>query len=174
MRITDLLKKESITLNRALASKSDAIDALIELHEKAGNLIDKEAYKKEILAREAQGSTAIGNGVAIPHAKTAAVAKPGLAAITAPAGVDYNALDGNPSNLLFMIAAPQDGNLHLEVLSRLMTLLMDESFRNELLAAKNADEFLAVIDRKESEKYPEKPKEAVQKKKAILEKYRNL
>ena len=163
MRITDLLKKESISLNRALASKSDAIDALIELHEKAGNLSDKEAYKKEILAREAQGSTAVGNGVAIPHAKTSAVAKPGLSAITAPAGVDYESLDGNPTNLLFMIAAPEDGNLHLEVLSRLMTLLMDESFRNELLAAKTADEFLDVINRRESEKYPEEPKAEVKK-----------
>lgn len=163
MRITDLLKKESISLNRELASKSDAIDALIELHEKAGNLKDKEAYKKEILAREAQGSTAVGNGVAIPHAKTSAVAKPGLAAISAPAGVDYESLDGNPSNLLFMIAAPEDGNLHLEVLSRLMTLLMDESFRNELLAAKTADEFLDVINRRESEKYPEEPKAELKK-----------
>ena len=163
MRITDLLKKESISLNRVLASKSDAIDALIELHEKAGNLSDKEAYKKEILAREAQGSTAVGNGVAIPHAKTSAVTKPGLSAITVPASVDYESLDGNPSNLLFMIAAPVDGNLHLEVLSRLMTLLMDESFRNELLAAKTEDEFLNVIDRRESEKYPEEPKAEVKK-----------
>ena len=163
MRITDLLKKESISLNRALASKSDAIDALIELHEKAGNLSDKEAYKKEILAREAQGSTAVGNGIAIPHAKTSAVARPGLSAITAPAGVDYESLDGNPTNLLFMIAAPEDGNLHLEVLSRLMTLLMDESFRNELLTAKTADEFLDVINRRESEKYPEEPKAEVKK-----------
>ena len=163
MRITDLLKKESISLNRTLASKSDAIDALVELHEKAGNLSDKEAYKKEILAREAQGSTAVGNGVAIPHAKTSAVAKPGLSAITAPAGVDYESLDGNPTNLLFMIAAPEDGNLHLEVLSRLMTLLMDESFRNELLAAKTADEFLDVINHRESEKYPEEPKAEVKK-----------
>ena len=161
MRITDLLKKESISLNRVLASKSDAIDALIELHEKAGNLNDKDAYKKAILAREAQGSTAVGNGVAIPHAKTSAVAKPGLSAITAPAGVDYEALDGNPSNLLFMIAAPVDGDLHLEVLSRLMTLLMDESFRNELLSAKSEDEFIDVIDRKESEKYPEEPRAEV-------------
>ncbi len=164
MRITDLLKKESISLNRTLASKSDAIDALIELHEKAGNLSDKEAYKKEILAREAQGSTAVGNGIAIPHAKTSAVAKPGLSAITAPEGVDYESMDGNPSNLLFMIAAPEDGNLHLEVLSRLMTLLMDESFRNELLAAKTADEFLAVINRRESEKYPEQTMAEVEKK----------
>ena len=163
MRITDLLKKESISLNRELASKSDAIDALVELHEKAGNLSDKEAYKKEILAREAQGSTAVGNGVAIPHAKTSAVAKPGLSAISAPAGVDYESLDGNPSNLLFMIAAPEDGNLHLEVLSRLMTLLMDESFRNELLAAKTADEFLDVINRRESEKYSEEPKAELKK-----------
>lgn len=157
MRITDLLKKESISLNRELSSKSEAIDALIDLQEKAGNLSDKEEYKKGILAREEQGSTAIGNGIAIPHAKTSAVAHPGLSAVTAPSGVDYNALDGKPSNLLFMIAAPEDGDLHLEVLSRLMTMLMDETFRNELLSAKTADEFISVIDRKEAEKYPENP-----------------
>lgn len=163
MRITDLLKKESISLNRELSSKSEAIDALIDLQEKAGNLNDKEEYKKGILAREEQGSTAIGNGIAIPHAKTSAVAHPGLSAITAPSGVDYNALDGKPSNLLFMIAAPEDGDLHLEVLSRLMTMLMDETFRNELLSAKTADEFISVIDRKESEKYPENPVPAAKK-----------
>ena len=163
MRITDLLKKESISLNRELSSKSEAIDALIDLQEKAGNLSDKEEYKKGILAREEQGSTAIGNGIAIPHAKTSAVAHPGLSAITAPSGVDYNALDGKPSNLLFMIAAPEDGDLHLEVLSRLMTMLMDETFRNELLSAKTADEFISVIDRKESEKYPENPVPAAKK-----------
>lgn len=163
MRITDLLKKESISLNRELSSKSEAIDALIDLQEKAGNLNDKEEYKKGILAREEQGSTAIGNGIAIPHAKTSAVAQPGLSAITAPSGVDYNALDGKPSNLLFMIAAPEDGDLHLEVLSRLMTMLMDETFRNELLSAKTADEFISVIDRKESEKYPENPVPAAKK-----------
>lgn len=163
MRITDLLKKESISLNRELSSKSEAIDALIDLQEKAGNLSDKEEYKKGILAREEQGSTAIGNGIAIPHAKTSAVAHPGLSAVTAPSGVDYNALDGKPSNLLFMIAAPEDGDLHLEVLSRLMTMLMDETFRNELLSAKTADEFISVIDRKESEKYPENPVPAAKK-----------
>ncbi len=155
MRITDLLQKESISLNRELASKSDAIDALIALQEKAGNLSNKEAYKTAILAREAQGSTAVGDGIAIPHAKTAAVAKPGLAAITVPAGVDYDALDGKPSNLLFMIAAPEDGNLHLEVLSRLMTMLMDASVRNERMGAKTADASITVINRKEAEKYPE-------------------
>lgn len=163
MRITDLLKKESISLNRELSSKSEAIDALIDLQEKAGNLNDKEEYKKGILAREEQGSTAIGNGIAIPHAKTSAVAHPGLSAITAPSGVDYNALDGKPSNLLFMIAAPEDGDLHLEVLSKLMTMLMDETFRNELLSAKTADEFISVIDRKEAEKYPENPVPAAKK-----------
>ena len=163
MRITDLLKKESISLNRELSSKSEAIDALIDLQEKAGNLNDKEEYKKGILAREEQGSTAIGNGIAIPHAKTSAVAHPGLSAVTAPSGVDYNALDGKPSNLLFMIAAPEDGDLHLEVLSRLMTMLMDETFRNELLSAKTADEFISVIDRKEAEKYPENPVPAAKK-----------
>lgn len=163
MRITDLLKKESISLNRELSSKSEAIDALIDLQEKAGNLNDKEEYKKGILAREEQGSTAIGNGIAIPHAKTSAVAHPGLSAITAPSGVDYNALDGKPSNLLFMIAAPEDGDLHLEVLSRLMTMLMDETFRNELLSAKTADEFISVIDRKEAEKYPEHPAPEIKK-----------
>ena len=163
MRITDLLKKESISLNRELSSKSEAIDALIDLQEKAGNLNDKEEYKKGILAREEQGSTAIGNGIAIPHAKTSAVAHLGLSAVTAPSGVDYNALDGKPSNLLFMIAAPEDGDLHLEVLSRLMTMLMDETFRNELLSAKTADEFISVIDRKEAEKYPEHPVPAAKK-----------
>lgn len=163
MRITDLLKKESISLNRELSSKSEAIDALIDLQEKAGNLNDKEEYKKGILAREEQGSTAIGNGIAIPHAKTSAVAHPGLSAVTAPSGVDYNALDGKPSNLLFMIAAPEDGDLHLEVLSRLMTMLMDETFRNELLSAKTADEFISVIDRKEAEKYPEHPAPEIKK-----------
>ncbi len=161
MRITDLLSEKSISLNRTLSSKAEAIDALIALHEEAGNLNDRETYKAQILAREAQGSTAVGDGIAIPHAKTSAVAKPGLAAITAPAGVDYESLDGKPSDLLFMIAAPEDGNLHLEVLSRLMTLLMDETFRSDLLHASTAAEFLAVIDRKEAEKYPETPETVV-------------
>ena len=158
MRITDLLKKESIALNVNVDSKSAAIDKLIELHKIAGNLNDAAEYKKGILAREAQGSTAVGDGIAIPHAKSDAVAHPGLSAMTVPGGVDYEALDGKPSNLLFMIAAPMDGDLHLEVLSRLMTLLMDEQFRTDLLSAKTEDEFLAVIDKKEAEKYAEEPK----------------
>lgn len=159
MRITDLLAKESISLNRTLKTKNEAIDALIELHEKAGNLGDKAAYKKSILERESQSSTAVGDGIAIPHAKTAAVKKPGLSAMTVPSGVDYDALDGKKTDLFFMIAAPEDGNLHLEVLSRLMTMLMDEAFRKQLLSAKTPEEFLKIIDAKEAEKYPEQQTE---------------
>lgn len=166
MRITDLLKKDSILLNQKLGSKADAIDLLAGLHEKAGNLNDLAVYKEAILAREAQGSTAVGDGIAIPHAKSDAVKCPGLTAVTVPDGVDYEALDGKPSNLLFMIAAPVDGDLHLEVLSRLMTMLMDADFRAELLKARSAEEFLAVIDKKETEKYPNEAKnEAVSEKK---------
>lgn len=158
MRITDLLKKDSILLNQKLGSKADAIDLLAGLHEKAGNLNDLAVYKEAILAREAQGSTAVGDGIAIPHAKSDAVKCPGLTAVTVPEGVDYEALDGKPSNLLFMIAAPVDGDLHLEVLSRLMTMLMDADFRAELLKAQSAEEFLTVIDKKETEKYPDEAK----------------
>lgn len=155
MHITDLLKKDSISLNQKITSKPEAIDELIELHKKAGNLKDAEKFKNAILAREAQGSTAVGDGIAIPHAKTVAVLKPGISAITVPDGVDYEALDGKGSCLLFMIAAPEDGNLHLEVLSRLMSMLMDPKFRNDLLNSKSKDEFLKIIDNKEAEKYPE-------------------
>ena len=155
MRISDLLTANSIILGAKPQNKTEAINALIDLHESAGNLTDKEKYREGILAREAQGSTAIGDGIAIPHAKSNAVKKPGLAAVTVPDGVDYEALDGKPSNLLFMIAAPDDGDFHLEVLSRLMVLLMDESFRAKLLAAKDKATFIAEIDRAESDKYPE-------------------
>ena len=109
---------------------------------------DVAAYREEILKREANGTTAVGDGIAIPHAKCSAVKQPGLAAITVPEGVDYQALDGKPSNILFMIAAPDDGDVHLEVLSRLMTLLMDEQLRVQLLAAKTPEEFFTSIDSK--------------------------
>lgn len=130
----------------------------MELQVKGGNIADKEEYKKGILAREEKGSTAVGEGIAIPHAKSEAVKAPSLAAMTVPAGVDYEALDDEPSNLLFMIAAPNDGDVHLEVLSRLMTILMDEDFREKLLNAKDKDEFLKIIDDMENEKYPDEPK----------------
>lgn len=108
MRITDLLRKESIELNARVNSKSEAIDKLVSLQIKGGNISNAEAYKNGILAREKMSSTAIGDGIAIPHAKSEAVKRPGLAAITVPDGVDYEALDGKPSELLFMIAAPND------------------------------------------------------------------
>lgn len=158
MRITDLLKKESIELNSPVSTKQGAIDKLIDLQAKAGNISDKNAYKKDILAREQMSSTAVGDGIAIPHAKSEAVRQPGLAAITAPNGVDYESMDGKPSNILFMIAAPNDGDLHLEVLSSLMTILMDEEFRRNLLAADTKEKFLKVIDEKEAEKFPDEPK----------------
>lgn len=155
MRIVDLLKKESIALNAMPQSKAEAIDMLVNLQVKGGNIADAETYKKGILAREEMGSTAVDEGIAIPHAKSEAVAAPSLAAMTVPSGVDYEALDGEPSNLLFMIAAPNDGDVHLEVLSRLMTILMDEDFRARLLGAKDEEEFLSIIDKMEREKYSE-------------------
>ena len=161
MRIVDLLSKESIMLNGTPKTKSEAIDMLVDLQVKGGKIADKAEYKKGILAREQMSSTAVGEGIAIPHAKSKAVKAPSLAAMTVPSGVDYEALDEEPSNLLFMIAAPNDGDVHLEVLSRLMTILMDEDFRAKLIAAKNKDEFLKIIDDMEKEKYPDEPKEAV-------------
>lgn len=161
MRIVDLLNKESIMLNAAPESKSEAIDMLIELQVKGGNIADKAEYKRGILAREEMSSTAVGEGIAIPHAKSTAVNAPSLAAMTVPEGVDYEAMDDEPSNLLFMIAAPNDGDVHLEVLSRLMTILMDEDFRTKLLSAKNKDEFLKIVDDMEHEKYPDEPKSEV-------------
>lgn len=157
MRIVDLLNKDSILLGGAPTSKSEAIDMLIDLQVKGGNIADREAYKKGILAREAMSSTAVGEGIAIPHAKSEAVKAPSLAAMTVPGGVDYEAMDDEPSNLLFMIAAPNNGDVHLEVLSRLMTLLMDEDFRAKLLAADSKESFLAAIDAAEREKYPDEP-----------------
>ncbi|MBR2590632.1 MAG: PTS sugar transporter subunit IIA [Clostridia bacterium] len=157
MRIIDLLKKDAIELNTSAASKSEAIEKMVSLHLKAGNLNDAEAYTKAILAREEQGSTAIGEGIAVPHAKSESVKTPGLAAITVPAGVDYGAPDGKASDILFMIAAPLDGDLHLEILSRLMVMLMDADFCAKLRAAKTPEEYIEIIDKAEAEKYPEEP-----------------
>lgn len=165
MRIVDLLNKDSILLGGKPKSKAEAIDTLVELQVKGGKIADKEAYRKGILAREEQGSTAVGEGIAIPHAKSEAVKGPSLAAMTVPEGVDYEALDDEPSNLLFMIAAPNDGDVHLEVLSRLMTILMDEDFRAKLLGAKDKDEFIKIIDDMEKEKYPDETKNVVNEEK---------
>lgn len=161
MRITDLLRREGVRLNQAPADKAAAIDLLVTLQKKAGNISDEAAYKADILAREEQGTTAIGNGIAVPHAKSAAVARPGLAAMTVPAGVDYGAPDGQPSKLFFMIAAPKEGgDVHLEMLSRLMVMLMDEDFCQKLLSAADPDAFLALIDAQERAKYPDEAPEA--------------
>ena len=160
MRIIDLLKKDAIRLNASAASKDEAIDLLVDLHDSVGNLDDKAVYKEAILAREAQGSTAIGEGIAVPHAKSECVKVPGLSSVTIPGGVDYGAPDGRPSDILFMIAAPLDGDLHLEILSRLMVLLMDPDFCAKLRASKDPEEYLSIIDAAESAKYPEEVKAA--------------
>ena len=158
MRITDLLNANGIQLHAAPAGRDDAIDLLVSLQDRAGRLTGREQYKADILAREALSSTAIGNGIAVPHAKSAAVREAGLAAITVPAGVDYEAPDGLPSKLFFMIAAPQaGGDVHLEMLSRLMVMLMDEEFCRKLLEAEDTETFLGLIDAQERAKYPDEP-----------------
>ena len=154
MRITELLKKESIGLNVKAASKEEAIDILVSFMDAGGRLKDKAGYKEGILAREALGSTGIGEGIAIPHAKVEAVKEPGLAAAVVPEGVDYEAFDGSLANLIFMIAAPAEGaDVHLEALSRLSTLLMTPGFKEGLLAASTKEEFLDVIDKAEEERF---------------------
>lgn len=165
MKITDLLKKSAVELNTVASSKQEVIDKLVALHQKAGNLSDEAEYKDAILLREQQGTTAIGEGIAVPHAKSDSVRVPGLACVTLSNGVDYGAPDGKDSDIFFMIAAPMDGDLHLEILSRLMVMLMESEFCNEIRNAKNADELLCIIDRKEKEKYPEE----VEKENAITQ-----
>ena len=161
MRIVDLLKKEAVVLNAEVSTKEQMLDLLVDLHKEVGNIKDKAAFKAGIMKRESEGPTAIAEGICIPHSKNEAVINPGIAAITVPSGVDCAALDGEPSNLFFMIAAPAEGSdVHLEALSRLSTILMDPAFREKLLSAKEVDEFLAAIDEKETEKYGEEDKAA--------------
>lgn len=154
MRITELLKQESIGLNQSVSTKEEAIDRMVELMAAGGRLKDKAGYKEGILAREALGSTGIGGGIAIPHAKVEAVKEPGLAAMVVPAGVDYEAFDGSLAHILFMIAAPAEGaDVHLEALSRLSTLLMNPDFMEGLLKAGSKEEFLKVIDEAETARF---------------------
>ena len=160
MRITDLLKKQGIALNAKVSSKDEAIDKLVDLMDASGNLDDKKEYKNKVLERESLSTTGIGDGIAIPHAKTKAVKNPGLSSMVVKDGVDYDSLDGAPAKLFFMIAAPESANnLHLEVLARLSTILMDESFRESLINAKSKEEYLKLIDDKETEKFPDEPRE---------------
>lgn len=154
MRIIDLLKEDGILLNANVNSKKEVIEVLVDLMDKEGYLNDKEEYKNEVLKREELSTTGIGDGIAIPHGKTKAVKCAGLSSMVVKDGVDFDSLDGNKANLFFMIAAPEEANnLHLEVLARLSTILMDEEFRNTLINAKDKKEFLKLIDDKEREKF---------------------
>jgi PTS system fructose-specific IIC component len=162
MKIVDLLQKDGIDLNFNPSTKEQCINELVDLMDKTGNLNNKEEYKKAILDREALSTTGIGDGIAIPHGKTSAVKKASLAAAISTNGVDYDSLDGEPAKLFFMIAVPDNNdNLHLEVLARLSTILMDEKFRTNLINCTDKDEFLRLIDKKEIEKFPEEVKEEV-------------
>lgn len=155
MRIIDLLSADRIALGAQVSDKEQAIDKLVELQTAGGCIADPKEYRQAILAREQMSSTAIEQGIAVPHAKSDAVSAPSLAAMTLAQGVDYGAMDGQPSDLFFMIAAPLDGDLHLEILSRLMVLLMDTEFVKALRGAADAQQFMEVIDRFEKEKYPQ-------------------
>lgn len=153
MRIRDLLDVRSIRLDGVANDKADVLNQMVELMSKSGKINDVETYRKGVFAREEEGTTGIGEGIAIPHCKSKAVSKPGLAAMVVPDGVEYDALDGAPVNLLFLIAAPDTKeNVHLDVLSKLSVLLMNEDFTNGLKNAKSVAEFLTVIDRFENEK----------------------
>ena len=156
MKIVDLLKRESVELNGKVTSKPEAIEKMVELMAAGGNLADVEAYKKGVFAREEESTTGMGEGIAIPHAKTSAVKAPGLAAMVVKDGVDYDSLDGEPAKLIFLIAAPNtEDNVHLEVLSRLSMLLMDPDFRTGLMNAENVDAFFKCIDAAERKRFPE-------------------
>ncbi len=159
MKITDLLSEKSIELNVKAKDKNDIINKMTELMLNTGRIKDLNEYKELVLKREEEGSTGVGEGIAIPHGKGKCVTEPGLVAMVVPEGVEYNALDGKPVNLLFMIAAPDtNSNIHLDVLSRLSTMLMDENFKNKLISAKSKKEFLEIINETEQEKFSEETK----------------
>ena len=158
MKIRDLLAAESIELNGKVTGKKEALDAMVDLMAKSGKINDVEVYRKGVYAREEESTTGIGEGIAIPHCKSDSVSRPGLAAMVVPEGVDFDSLDGEKVNLIFLIAAPNTKeNVHLDVLSKLSVLLMDEDFTANLRNAKTVDEFLHVIDAAEEEKKAEAP-----------------
>ena len=153
MRITDLLDKRAISLEGAPADKKAALEEIVNLMAKSGKIADLEAYKAEVFRREEEGTTGIGEGIAIPHGKCSAVKEPGLAAMVVKNGVDFESLDGEPAELIFLIAAPDtEDNVHLDVLSKLSTLLLDGDFVKDLKNAKTAEEFIAIVDKADSEK----------------------
>ena len=160
MKITDLLSTSAIKLNGVAHSKEEVINQMVDLMASNGNIINKEEYKRVVMEREKEGTTGIGEGIAIPHGKTDAVSKPGLSAMVIPNGVNFDSLDGQPAKLIFLIAAPNTkDNVHLDVLSRLSTLLMDTEFRKELLNAETPAEFMLCIDRAERMKLKETKQE---------------
>ena len=153
MRITDLLDRRSISLDGAPTGKNDALDQMVELMARSGKINDIEGYRKQVYAREEESTTGIGEGIAIPHGKCDAVNQPGLAAMVVKSGVDFDSLDGEPVTLIFLIAAPNtEDNVHLDVLSKLSVLMMDEDFSNALRNAATVDEFLEIIDKADAEK----------------------
>ncbi len=152
MKIADLLKVESIVLNKTLQDKNEAINELVTLMQTTGVLRDVEKYRKGVFAREQESTTGIGEGIAIPHCKSDAVIKPQIVAMVAPQGVDYQSLDGEPAKLFFLIAAPNsEDNVHLEVLAKLSAMLMDFDFTEKLIAATSASEFLRLLEEKADE-----------------------
>ena len=154
MKISDLLSSQSIQIDAAPADKSAAINQLADLMEKGGSISDKQQYLKDVLAREASCTTGLGDGIATPHAKSAGVKKAALAAMTVPAGIDFESLDGNPARLFFMIAAPEGAaDAHIELLQQLSTMIMDNDFKEALIAAKSKEEFLKIIDDKEAGRF---------------------
>lgn len=163
MRIRDLLAAESIQLNGAAGGKEDVLNQMVNLMAKSDKIKDIEIYRKGVFAREEEGTTGIGEGIAIPHCKSDSVERPGLAAMVVKDGVDFDALDGEKVSLIFLIAAPNtEDNVHLDVLSRLSVMLMDENFTTSLRNAKTVEEFLKVIDEAEAEKAEEKGTEPPQ------------
>ncbi len=157
MRIIDLLDRKSIRLDGTASDKNDALDQMVELMAASGKINDVDRYREGVYAREEESTTGIGDGIAIPHCKSDAVSRPGLAAMVVPAGVGFDALDGQPVNLIFLIAAPDtEDNVHLDVLSKLSMLLMDEAFTAGLQNANSVDAFLQVIDAAESDRDEEK------------------
>ena len=159
MKIRDLLAAESIQLNGSAAGKQEALDKMVDLMAKSGKINDVETYRKGVYAREEESTTGIGEGIAIPHCKSDAVDRPGLAAMVLPDGVDFDSLDGEKVDLIFLIAAPNTKeNVHLDVLSKLSVLLMDEEFTKNLRNAKTVEEFLSVIDAAEADKDAEEEK----------------
>ena len=153
MRITDLLDRRSVSLTAAPKTKSETLDMAVDLMVKSEKISDREAYRKQVYLREEESTTGIGEGIAIPHGKCDAVKKPGLAAMVIKNGVEFEALDDEPVTLLFLIAAPNtEDNIHLDVLSKLSVMLMDEEFTESLRNASSVDEFMDIIDRADSEK----------------------